>query len=181
MWIDPANPLRMINANDGGVDITLDGGKSWFAPPLPITQFYDVHADAATPYNVMGCMQDLGSARGPSNSLKPGGIGVGDWRTVGGGEAGHAVSDPKDPNVIYAGEYGGILTRYDARTGMSRNVTVNQTNPSGIDPARHKYRFQWTAPRPCLKSCAPTRFTTAATSSSSPPTAGKPGRRSRPT
>jgi photosystem II stability/assembly factor-like uncharacterized protein len=146
VWIDPTNPLRMINANDGGVDITLDGGKSWFAPPLPITQFYDVHADTATPYNVMGCMQDLGSARGPSNSLKSGGIAVGDWRAVGGGEAGHVVSDPKDPNVIYAGEYGGILTRYDARTGMARNVTVNQTNPSGIDPAKHSYRFQWTAP-----------------------------------
>ena len=146
LWIDPANPLRMINANDGGVDITLDGGKSWFAPPLPITQFYDVHADNAVPYNVMGCMQDLGTARGPSHSLKPGGIAVGDWHTIGGGEAGHAVSDPTDPNVIYAGEYGGILTRYDHRTRTARNVTVNQTNPSGIDPAKHKVRFQWTAP-----------------------------------
>ncbi len=145
LWIDPANPARMIDANDAGVDITLDGGKSWYAPPLPITQFYDVHADNAVPYNVMGCMQDLGSARGPSNSLK-GGIAVGDWHGIGGGEAGHAVSDPTDFNVIYAGEYGGIMTRYDHRTRTARNVTVNQTNPSGIDPAKHKYRFQWTAP-----------------------------------
>ena len=145
LWIDPQNPDRMIDANDGGVDISTDGGKTWFAPPLPIAQFYHVHADNSVPYRVMGCMQDLGSASGPSNSLK-GGIGLGDWHSVGGGEAGHAVTDPKDPNIVYAGEYGGILTRYDHRTRQARNITVNQWNPSGIDPAKHKYRFQWTAP-----------------------------------
>jgi len=146
LWIDPKQPERMIEANDAGIAITQNGGQSWFAPPLPITQFYHVHADQAVPYNVLGCMQDLGSSRGPSNSLKPGGIGLSDWHVVGGGEAGHAVSDPTDPNIIYAGEYGGILTRYDHRTRTSRNISVNQVNPSGIDPALHKYRFQWTAP-----------------------------------
>lgn len=145
LWIDPKNPDRMINANDGGVDISTDGGKTWFAPPLPITQFYHVHADNSVPYRVMGCMQDLGSASGPSDSLK-GNIGLGDWHTIGGGEAGHAVTDPKDPLVVYAGEYGGIMTRYDHRTKQARNITVNQWNPSGIEPAKHKYRFQWTAP-----------------------------------
>jgi hypothetical protein len=94
----------------------------------------------------MGCMQDLGSASGPSHSLKRGGIGLGDWYTVGGGEAGFAVPDPSDPNIVYAGEYGGIMTRYDHRTRQARNVTINQWNPSGIDPFKHKYRFQWTAP-----------------------------------
>lgn len=145
LWIDPKNPNRMICANDGGVDISADGGKTWFAPPLPITQFYHVHADNSVPYRVMGCMQDLGSASGPSNALK-GSIDLGDWHSVGGGEAGHCVTDPKDPNVVYAGEYGGIMTRYDHRTRQARNITVNQWNPSGIDPAKHKYRFQWTAP-----------------------------------
>ena len=145
LWIDPKNPDRMINANDGGVDLSTDGGKTWTAPPLPITQFYHVHADNSVPYRIMGCMQDLGSASGPSHSLK-GSIGLGDWHGIGGGEAGHAVSDPKDPNIVYAGEYGGIMTRYDHRTRQARNITVNQWNPSGIDPAKHKYRFQWTAP-----------------------------------
>jgi photosystem II stability/assembly factor-like uncharacterized protein len=145
LWIDPKNPERMIAGNDGGLDLTADGGKTWFAPPLPISQFYHVHADNSVPYRVMGCMQDLGTASGPSDSLT-GGIGLGDWHEVGGGEAGWCVSDPSDPNVVYAGEYGGIMTRYDDRTKQSRNVTVNQWNPSGIDPARHKYRFQWTAP-----------------------------------
>jgi photosystem II stability/assembly factor-like uncharacterized protein len=146
LWIDPANPNRMIGANDGGVDISTDGGKTWFAPPLPISQCYHVSADTRVPYQVMACLQDLGSACGPSHSLLSGGIGLGDWFPVGGGEAGHAVPDPSDPNIVYAGEYGGILTRYDHRTRQSRNVTVNQYNPSGIDPAKMKYRFQWTAP-----------------------------------
>ncbi|MGL4423313.1 MAG: VPS10 domain-containing protein, partial [Gemmataceae bacterium] len=145
LWIDPINPLRMINGNDGGIDISTDGGKSWFAPPLPITQFYHVSADNRLPYHIMGCMQDLGSAAGPSNALKSR-ISLGDWYPVGGGEAGYAVPDPSDPNIVYAGEYGGIMTRYDHRTRTARNVTVNQWNPSGIDPAKHKFRFQWTAP-----------------------------------
>jgi photosystem II stability/assembly factor-like uncharacterized protein len=146
IWIDPKNPNRMIDANDGGVDITTDGGKTWFAPPLPISQCYHVSADNRTPYRVMACMQDLGSASGPSHSLRSGGVGLGDWYSVGGGEAGYAFADPSDPNIVYAGEYGGIMTRYDHRTGQARNITVNQFNPSGIDPAKMKYRFQWTAP-----------------------------------
>ena len=146
LWIDPTNPNRMIDANDGGVDLSSDGGKTWHAPPLPLAQFYHVSADNRTPYRIMGCMQDLGSASGPSHSLKPGGIGLGDWTTVGGGEAGHCIADPTDPDIVYAGEYGGILTRFDFRTKQARNITVNQVNPSGIDPSKMKYRFQWTAP-----------------------------------
>ena len=146
LWIDPRNPDRMIDANDGGVDISTDGGKSWVAPPLPISQCYHVSTDSRTPYRVMACLQDLGSASGPSHSLKSGGISAGDWHQVGGGEAGFAFADPSDPDIVYAGEYGGIMTRYDHRTGQARNITINQFNPSGIDPAKMKYRFQWTAP-----------------------------------
>ncbi len=146
VWIDPKNPNRMIEANDSGVSITADGGKTWATPPLPISQCYHVSADTRNPYHVLTCMQDIGSAAGPTRSLKSGGIGQGDWYAIGGGEAGFAFADPSDPNVVYAGEYGGILTRYDHRTGQARNVTVNQSDPSGIDPAKMKYRFQWTAP-----------------------------------
>ncbi|HEV3384385.1 MAG TPA: hypothetical protein VG097_06195, partial [Gemmata sp.] len=146
IWIDPKIPNRIIDANDGGVAISTDGGKSWISPPLPISQCYHISADTRNPYHVMSCLQDISSASGPSNSLKSSGIGLGDWHQVGGGEAGFAVADPSDPDVVYAGEYAGIMTRYDHRTGQVRNITINQINPSGIDPVKMKYRFQWTAP-----------------------------------
>jgi hypothetical protein len=94
----------------------------------------------------MGNMQDLGTANGPSNSLSAAGIRLSDWYEVGGGETGFVVPDPKDPNVIFAGEYGGYLSRYDHRTRQHRNVSPWPWNPSGITPAEMKYRFQWTAP-----------------------------------
>jgi photosystem II stability/assembly factor-like uncharacterized protein len=146
IWIDPKDPRRMIDSNDGGVDVTIDGGETWFAPRLPISQFYHVAADNRTPYYVMGNMQDLGSAAGPSNSLHRGGITFGDWYAVGGGETGFAVPDPADPNIVYSGEYGGYITRYSHRTGQARNVGIYPTNPSGHAAEDLRYRFQWTAP-----------------------------------
>jgi len=145
LWIDPQDPERMIASNDGGVHISRNGGDTWSTPPLPISQFYHVAADTRRPYWVAGAMQDLGTAQGPSDSLK-GSIHVTDWHGVGGGEAGHVVSDPSDPNIVYAGEYLGIITRYDDRTGESRNVSAWPENPSGHGGEDMKYRFQWTAP-----------------------------------
>ena len=113
----------MIDANDGGVNISRNGGSTWYAPPLPISQFYHVAADNRQPYQVAGAMQDLGTAQGPSDNLA-GGIHLTDWHEVGGGEAGHVYSDPSDPNIVYAGDYLGIITRYDHRTGESRNVSA---------------------------------------------------------
>ncbi len=135
----------MIGANDGGVDISTDGGETWFAPPLPISQFYHVSTDTRVPYRVAGAMQDLGTAQGPSASLR-GKIALSDWHAVGGGEAGYVVSDASDPNIVYAGEYLGIITRYDERTGESRNVSAWPENPSGHGAEDMRYRFQWTAP-----------------------------------
>ena len=145
LWIDSRNPKRMISANDGGVDVTTNGGESWYAPPLPISQFYHVSVDTRRPYHVAGAMQDLGTAQGPSMSLG-GAIALDDWYGVGGGEAGYVVSDWSDPNIVYAGEYLGIITRYDHRTGEARNVSAWPENPSGKSGTDMKYRFQWTAP-----------------------------------
>jgi photosystem II stability/assembly factor-like uncharacterized protein len=146
LWIDPQNPRRMIDANDGGVDITTNGGESWYAPPLPICQFYRINVDHRTPYHVSGTMQDLGTASGPSNSLSARGIALGDWHSVGGGETGFTAPDPSDPNIVYAGEYGGIITRYDHRTRQARNISIYPFNPSGHGAEALRYRFQWTAP-----------------------------------
>jgi len=145
LWFDPTNPKRMIVANDGGVNISTNGGASWFSPPLPISQFYHVSVDNRRPYHVAGAMQDLGTAQAPSDTLTRG-IHLTDWHDVGGGEAGHVYSDPSDPNIVYAGEYLGIITRYDHRTRESRNVSAWPENPSGLGGEDMRYRFQWTAP-----------------------------------
>ena len=94
----------------------------------------------------MGTMQDQGTASGPSNSLSSQGISLSDWHTVGGGETGFAVPDPDDPNIVYAGEYGGLITVYDHLTRQARNVSIYPTNPSGKAAEELRYRFQWTAP-----------------------------------
>ena len=146
LWIDPKNPKRMIGSDDGGLNISVDGGESWYRPAIPLGQFYHVSVDSRVPFHVAGALQDIGTAQGPSNSLRNGGIRNTDWYGVGGGEAGHVVSDPSDPNVVYAGEYGGYISRYDHRTRQARNVGVYPEDPSGHGGEDMKYRFQWTAP-----------------------------------
>lgn len=146
IWIDPLDPRRMIVGNDGGVNLTVNGGKTWYAPPLPISQFYRINVDTRTPYHVSGTMQDLGSAAGPSNSLNFMGIRLADWYNVGGGETGYTVPDPKDPNIVYAGEYAGILTRFDYRTRSARHIGIFPDNSSGHGAADVRYRFRWPAP-----------------------------------
>jgi len=124
----------------------VNGGESWSHPGLPLGQFYHVSADSRTPYDIAGAQQDIGTAQGPSDNLRGGGIVPGDWYNVGGGEAGWVVSSPADPNIVYAGEYLGIITRYDYRTGQARNVSAYPENESGHGDGDFKYRFQWTAP-----------------------------------
>jgi hypothetical protein len=124
----------------------VNGGESWTRPPLPISQFYRINVDARTPYRVSGTMQDLGSIAGPSNSLSFSGIALGDWYDVGGGEAGYTAHDPADPNIVYAGEYAGVITRYDHRTRQARMVGAYIDNPSGHGAVDMKYRFRWPAP-----------------------------------
>jgi photosystem II stability/assembly factor-like uncharacterized protein len=146
VWFDPTNPKRMIVGNDGGVAISLTGGETWNAPRLPLGQCYHIAADNRVPYRVACAQQDLGTAQGPSDNLAGGGIGASEWYGVGGGEAGHIVSKADEPDIVFAGEYLGIITRYDHRTGVSRNVSAYPENPSGHGAEDATYRFQWTAP-----------------------------------
>jgi photosystem II stability/assembly factor-like uncharacterized protein len=146
IWIDPKNPDRIIDSNDGGVDISTNGGQTWYAPPLPIAQFYHVSVDMRTPYRVSGTMQDIGTAQGPSHSLISDHIPLSEWYPVGGGETGFTASDPEDPNIVYAGEYGGYITRYDHRTRQAKSIGVYPYNPSGHAAGDLEHRFQWTAP-----------------------------------
>jgi photosystem II stability/assembly factor-like uncharacterized protein len=146
LWIDPLDPDRMIASNDGGVDVSVDGGESWYAPALPISQFYRVNVDDRIPYHVHGNMQDLGTAAGPSNSLSRNGITRYDWYDVGGGETGHTASVPGEADIVYAGEYFGYLSRYDHRTRQARHVGIYPMDTSGVGAEEFRYRFQWTAP-----------------------------------
>lgn len=146
LWIDPRARERVIIGNDGGVDLSLDGGKTWFAPSMPWSQFYNVDVDDRQPYQVGGTVQDEGTAMGPSDSLRAEGIVLGDWKTAGGGEAGDFVFDRAQEGVVYAGEYGGIMTRWEEGSASERNISYYPTNPSGHGAEDLRVRFQWTAP-----------------------------------
>jgi photosystem II stability/assembly factor-like uncharacterized protein len=146
LWIDPKDTKRIIGADDGGVYYSTDGGESWVVPPIPLGQCYHVSVDNRVPFHVACALQDIGTTQGPSDSLDRAGIRNTDWHDVGGGEAGWVVSDPADPNIVYAGEYLGYLSRYDDRTGGQRNVSPWPENPSGHGAEDMRYRFQWTAP-----------------------------------
>lgn len=145
LWVDPENPQRMINGNDGGIDISLDGGATWRNPLLPIGQFYNIDVDDRLPYHVGGTIQDWGTASGPSRSLR-GSNSVAEWLYAGGGEAADFVYDPHRPGHIYAGEYMGYLSHYVENTGQYRNISPQLFSGSGIGAKDHPYRFQWTAP-----------------------------------
>ncbi len=146
VWIDSGNTKRMIVGSDAGVSLSWDGGDSWLRPALPISQLYHVNTDSREPYRVLGTLQDWGTLSGPSDSLRGGGILLSDWHGVGGGEAGHIAADPSDPEIVWAGEYLGFISRYDGRTGRASHVGVYPENGSGHGAADLRYRFQWTAP-----------------------------------
>jgi photosystem II stability/assembly factor-like uncharacterized protein len=147
MWIDPLNPERMIVGNDQGVSISTNRGKSWHGIQLPIAQMYHVYVDNQIPYYVYGNRQDGSSYRGPSNSrMGRGGIPRGLWHPVGGFESGFAVPDPVDNNIIWSGNYDGMLDVFDLKTMQSRGVTVWPESIQGWAPKDVKYRFQWTFP-----------------------------------
>ncbi len=146
MWIDPLDPDRIIVGNDGGVALSVNRGKTWHRPPLPIAQMYHVDVDDRIPYNVYGNRQDGPSTMGPSNNLAGRNIPVGFWHSIGGFECGHGVVDDVDNNIVWAGGYDGLLTRYDQRTGHARTVTVWPDEPMGWGPAPLKYRWNWTFP-----------------------------------
>jgi len=123
LWIDPLNTRRMIASNDGGVSVTLDGGSSWSPQDnQPTAQFYHVITDSETPYRVYGAQQDSGTVAITSRS-DDGSISHSDWYDVGGGEAGYIAPYPPDPNVVYAADYQGNITRYDRHIGQVKAIT----------------------------------------------------------
>jgi photosystem II stability/assembly factor-like uncharacterized protein len=144
LWIDPANPQRIILGNDGGATVSLNGGVSWSSIyNQPTSEFYHATVDARG--RVYGAQQDNTTMSVPSRSRRDA-ITTTEWYEIGGGESGYVAVDPRDPNVIYAGSYQGYLTRYDHGRGQLRNIGVWPEEYSGWSAGEQKYRFNWTFP-----------------------------------
>ncbi len=146
LWIAPNDSERMIEANDGGATITLDGGKTWSSVDnQPTAQFYRVAVDSDYPYHAYGAQQDNSTVRTATRSAT-GAITDRDWYDVGGGESGWIAPDPRDSEIVYAGSYGNLITRQDHHTGQMRNINAWPDNPMGYGADALKYRFQWSFP-----------------------------------
>jgi photosystem II stability/assembly factor-like uncharacterized protein len=152
LWIDPRNSDRMIEGNDGGANVTYNGGRSWSSIyNQPTAQFYHVTTDNRVPYYLYGSQQDNTAIAGPSSSQR-GAITLSEWFQPGGGESGYIAVKPTDENIVFGGAIGsgagnGRLIKYDRRTNASAVMTVwPEVQGMGRGAEDLKYRFQWTFP-----------------------------------
>ena len=152
LWIDPADPRRMIEGNDGGACVSFNGGDTWSTIyNQPTAQFYHLTTDTRFPYRVYGTQQDNSAISVPSRSDK-GLIRMADCYTVGSSESGHIQVRPDNPDIVYSGAIGsapgggGVLLRYDHATAQVRIITVWPEEYGGWGPKDLRHRFQWTYP-----------------------------------
>lgn len=146
MWIDPKDNTRLINGNDGGATVSLDGGRTWSSVyNQPTAQFYHVTTDNQFPYRILGAQQDNSTVSIASRS-DDGAIGPNDYHSVGGCENAYIAVDPRDAAIAYAGCYMGTLTRYNHRARAARDISVVLANYDGHASADVPERFAWTYP-----------------------------------
>ncbi len=152
LWIDPNNPLRMIEGNDGGACVTFNGGETWSSIYNQLTaQFYHLTTDNRFPHRVYGTQQDNTAISVPSRTHK-GAIPWGDCYVVGNSESGYIALHPDDPDTVISGAIGssvgggGNLLHYDHATGQVRIITVWPELYTGWGAKDMRYRFQWTYP-----------------------------------
>lgn len=146
VWINPENSDILINSNDGGANISFNGGRTWSTQQnQPTAQFYRVNTDNRFPYRVYGGQQDNTSVAIASQSFS-GGIDWKDWYPVGGCESAYVAFDPDHPELIYAGCYMGQITEWNARTEQERSVMAYPELPAALESRQMKYRFNWNAP-----------------------------------
>ena len=147
LWLNPNNSDIVINGNDGGANVSYNGGRTWSTQMnQPTAEFYRVTVDNQYPYRVYAAQQDNSTISVPSRPVGGTVTAAGEWYTVGGGESGHVAVDPRDPNIIYAGNYIGQITRLNRATGHSREVVAYPQLHDGLAGREIKYRFQWNAP-----------------------------------
>lgn len=146
LWIDPANSNNMIIGDDGGAQITHDGGNKWSSlMNQPTGQFYRVVTDNYFPYRIYGGQQDNSTVRIESRS-SGGSITEANWESTAGGESAWIAPDPEDSDIVYGGSYGGYLVRINHRTGENRRIDIWPDNPMGWGADSLKERFQWNYP-----------------------------------
>jgi len=146
LWIAPEDPNRMIIGDDGGAQISYDGGTTWSTYyNQPTAQFYRVTTDNAHPYRIYVAQQDNSTIRIRHRSDGRN-IGEDDWEETAGGESAHIAVDPENNDIVYGGSYGGFLTRVNHDAGTVRAVNVWPDNPMGYGAEGMKYRFQWNFP-----------------------------------
>jgi len=146
LWIAPENPSRMIIGDDGGAQVTYDGGETWSTYyNQPTAQFYRVTTDDHFPYRIYAAQQDNSTVRIP-HRVTDGSISDDHWEETAGGESAHIAIDPDDNDIVYGGSYDGFLTRVDHKTGATRAVNVWPDNVMGHGAEGMKYRFQWNFP-----------------------------------
>ena len=146
LWIDPKNGKRMIVSDDGGAQVSMDAGRNWSTMMnQPTVQAYRLSTDNSFPYRILAAQQDNSAFRIKSSTYGAF-IGENDFEVTAGGESGYIVADPLNSDIVYGGSYGGLITRFDHKTGENRIINVWPDNPMGAGAEAMKYRFQWNHP-----------------------------------
>ncbi|MFT4738625.1 MAG: photosystem II stability/assembly factor-like uncharacterized protein [Paraglaciecola sp.] len=146
LWIHPNDNQVMINSNDGGANVSYNGGASWSSQQQQATaQFYRVIADERVPYYVYGGQQD-NSAIAIASRTNDRGIDWKDWYSVAGCESAYLAFDPKNPSVIYGGCYQGIIEQWMEKSGEAKPIKAYPELALGNEPSTFRYRFNWNAP-----------------------------------
>lgn len=146
LWIAPEDNQRMVIADDGGAQVTFDGGENWSTYyNQPTAQFYRVTTDNSFPYRIYGAQQDNSTVR-IAHRTNGRSIGERDWEPTAGGESAHIAIDPNNNDIVYGGSYGGYLTRINHQTKEIQAINVWPDNPMGYGAEGMKYRFQWNFP-----------------------------------
>lgn len=145
-WVAPEDPKRLIIGDDGGAQISYDGGETWSTyHNQPTAQFYRVNTDNHFPFRIYGAQQDNSSVR-ISHRSDGGSITERDWEPTAGGESGHHAIDPTNNDIVYGGEYHGFLSRIDHKNRTMRPINVWPEDNMGHGAEDAKYRFQWNFP-----------------------------------